>query len=80
MLLSSIDSNAQCAMCKRVAESNMEDNQNNVGKNLNKGILYLLSVPYLLGAIGIFVWYSERKKRKSLLNNKETESNTTNNE
>ncbi len=58
---------AQCAMCKRAAESNMNDNQNNVGKGLNKGILYLLSVPYLLGGIGLLAWYSERR-RKGIMN------------
>lgn len=63
LLFSSVDVNAQCAMCKRVAESNMDDNQNNVGKGLNRGILYLLSVPYLLGGIGLLAWYSERRKK-----------------
>jgi hypothetical protein len=60
-------STAQCAMCKRVAETNFKDgNKNNPaikrGKSLNNGILYLLSVPYLLGAVGVVVWYKNRKK------------------
>jgi hypothetical protein len=57
---------AQCAMCKRVAETNFKDGKHNPvikrGKSLNNGILYLLSVPYLLGAVGVLVWYKNRKK------------------
>jgi len=58
---------AQCAMCKRVAETNFKQGDKNNpaikrGKSLNNGILYLLSVPYLLGAVGAVVWYKNRKK------------------
>jgi hypothetical protein len=57
--------NAQCAMCKATAESNMKEQTNNYGAGLNKGILYLLSMPYILGGIGIFIWYRHRKQYKS---------------
>ena len=53
---------AQCAMCRRVAESNRETNENKIGNHLNFGILYLLAMPYLIGAIGTFVWMKNRKK------------------
>lgn len=56
---------AQCAMCKATAESNMKEQTNNYGAGLNKGILYLLSMPYILGGIGIFIWYRHRKQYKS---------------
>jgi hypothetical protein len=56
---------AQCAMCRRTAETSY-NNENNVtvkrGKSLNKGILYLLSVPYIIGAVGAFMWYKNRKR------------------
>ena len=56
---------AQCAMCKRAAETSYK-NENNAtvrrGRSLNHGILYLLSIPYLIGGIGAFVWYKNRKK------------------
>ena len=64
-LVSSINVNAQCAMCRRTAETNIQSNQNNVGKGLNKGILYLLAMPYLIGGIGIFAWYSEKKRKRN---------------
>ena len=60
--LSFIKSDAQCAMCRRVAESSRDAHDNKVGKGLNNGILYLMTLPYLLGGIGAFVWYKNRKK------------------
>lgn len=48
---------AQCAMCKAVATSNIENNSNDVGKGLNDGILYLMTVPYIiLGSIFFFAF------------------------
>ncbi len=52
---------SQCPMCKIAAESNLE-NGGTAGKGLNTGILYMLSLPYLLiGLIG-FIWYRNRSK------------------
>lgn len=54
---------SQCAMCKRTAETNFDSKQKkSAGKSLNSGILYLLSVPYLIGAVGAIAWYKNRKK------------------
>ncbi len=68
-MLSVAESSAQCAMCRRVAQTNYE-NQDKAskekamkrGRSLNNGILYLLSVPYLIGGVGAFVWWKNRKK------------------
>jgi hypothetical protein len=63
-VLSAGNSIAQCAMCKRAAETSYKNENNPAikrGKSLNKGILYLLSVPYLIGAVGFFIWYKNRK-------------------
>ncbi len=52
---------AQCPMCKMTAESNLS-NGGSGGKGLNAGILFILSLPYLIvGSIGYF-WYRNRKK------------------
>ena len=59
LLLISQSAEAQCAMCEAVAESASEDNQN-IAEGLNKGIIYLMFVPYLLFAIVGFVFF--RKK------------------
>lgn len=46
-LLTSVDLSAQCAMCKEAAEASMKNNPNSMARSLNKGILYLMAVPYL---------------------------------
>lgn len=53
---------SQCSMCRRIAESNMEAGESR-GKGLNTGILYLMSVPYLMaGVVGYAFW---KKRNKS---------------
>ena len=61
MMLISVDTFSQCAMCRRVAETGHE-NENSAARGLNSGILYLLAIPYVLGGIGVFAWYRNRKK------------------
>ncbi len=63
MLMPVVDSEtiAQCPMCRMSAESNLKDG-GTAGKGLNKGILYMLSVPYLLvGGLG-FLWWKNRRR------------------
>jgi len=62
-MLSAIPVSAQCSMCRRVAETNQEGHANKVGKSLNSGILYLMAVPYLLGAIGVAMWWKSKNKQ-----------------
>ncbi len=55
---------AQCPMCRISAESNLA-NGGTAGNGLNKGILFLLSLPYLLiGTLG-YVWWRNKKKSSS---------------
>ena len=65
ILLSTISTthlSAQCALCKASAESNLNEGKKSAS-GLNMGIVYLLSVPYLLvGGIGYF-WYVKKKKQ-----------------
>ena len=42
---------SQCAMCKAAAESDAANNPNSVAKGLNKGIMLLLSLPYVVVGI-----------------------------
>lgn len=58
----SLGVNGQCSMCRRVAESNMEAGEVK-GKGLNTGILYLMSVPYVMAGVAGLVWW--RRKRSS---------------
>jgi hypothetical protein len=59
LLVTTADTYAQCAMCRRVAETSQTGNSR---KGLNAGILYLLSIPYVMGGIGLFVWHKNKKK------------------
>jgi len=52
---------AQCPMCSMAAESNLQ-NGGTAGRGLNKGILYMLALPYtLVGTIGYIWWRKNRR-------------------
>ena len=52
---------AQCPMCKMSAEQNLKDG-GTAAKGLNKGILYMLTLPYLL-VFGLgFLWFKNRRR------------------
>ncbi len=54
---------AQCPMCKIAAETNLA-NGGSEGKGLNKGILYMLSMPYILVSTIGFIWWKNNRKVK----------------
>lgn len=59
-----IESWAQCPMCRIGAETNMARG-GSAGAGLNKGILFLLSLPYILvGTLG-YIWWRNRPREKS---------------
>lgn len=57
-------SEAQCAMCKAVAESN-SNGGGAVADGLNNGIVYLMFFPYLLAVTVGVLWYRHNKKTRS---------------
>ncbi|GEO05254.1 hypothetical protein AAE02nite_29180 [Adhaeribacter aerolatus] len=60
------ETNAQCAMCRASVESNQngDDKLANLGRGLNKGILYLMAIPYILvGTVG-FLYYRNNRKQQ----------------
>ena len=62
MVLTQSDVLAQCPMCRMTAESNLA-NGGSTGKGLNIGILFMLSLPYLIvGSIGFLWWKNYRRK------------------
>lgn len=66
MVLPSMESIAQCPMCRAAAETNLA-NGGTEGKGLNKGILYMLSLPYLLiGTIGYIWWRNKKEESKAV--------------
>ncbi|MEH6304984.1 hypothetical protein RYH73_04980 [Olivibacter sp. CPCC 100613] len=54
---------AQCAMCTLNADQSVKDG-NSQGKGLNKGILFLLAMPYLaVGVVG-YIWYKKYRRKQ----------------
>jgi uncharacterized membrane protein len=49
---------AQCAMCKTSVESDLNSG-GSIGKGLNTGILYLMTVPYLILMIGGYFFFKK---------------------
>jgi len=68
---------AQCPMCRMAAESNLA-NGGSAGKGLNKGILYMLAVPYILISVVGYIWWRNNKKvneQEEQISNSETGKN-----
>jgi threonine/homoserine/homoserine lactone efflux protein len=58
------DAFSQCAMCKATAESSAREGST-ASAGLNLGILYLVTIPYLLLGSLIFVWWKYFRQRRS---------------
>jgi hypothetical protein len=62
-----MDAAAQCAMCKGAAEMSLKQGGGDP-QGLNNGILYMLSMPYLLvGGIGYWWWRNRRKEQEQVV-------------
>lgn len=60
IVISPLVVDAQCSMCKAVAESS-QDGGSSIADGLNHGIVYLMTIPYILmGAVG-FALYRHKK-------------------
>lgn len=66
VLMSAVDVEAQCAMCRATLENNVSNGDINMAARLNFGILYLFVLPYLLVMIMGFLWYKKSKKNRRL--------------
>ena len=58
--LSSTGSFAQCSMLSAIMET---DQQYEAAKGLNRGIVYLMSIPYIL--VGLIIWKIYRTNKAS---------------
>ena len=58
LIFFSLETNAQCAMCRAVVEQGGEE----VAEGINSGIVYLMAFPYLLIAVAMFLFYRNWKK------------------
>jgi len=59
-VLSSTESFAQCSMLSAIMET---DQQYEAAKGLNRGIVYLMSIPYIL--VGLIIWKIYRTNKSS---------------
>lgn len=66
-IISSIQTNAQCAMCRTTLENNISQGNPGIAAGINFGILYLLATPYLAIALIAFFWFRSSKRNKSRL-------------
>ncbi len=60
-LLLSVDADAQCAMCKATTESSLKE-EASAGNGINKGILYIMFVPYTLLMLLVGIFFRDRIK------------------
>ena len=62
ILTTVLTSSAQCAMCRAVLEN--EDGQK-AAKGINDGIVYLMSIPYILVfGLGFFIYWKFFRTKK----------------
>jgi len=62
MIISVKPVKAQCAQCAATVETNAK-NGDTTANGLNKGIIFLLAVPYLaVGAVGL-LWYKKYRRK-----------------
>jgi hypothetical protein len=54
---------AQCAMCTAVADEAMKQGSSQ-GAGINKAVLYMFLMPYLIVATIGFIWWRKRVKAK----------------
>ena len=73
MLIFSVKSFSQCAMCKTTVVNNVNNGELNLAEGLNFGIMYLFFTPYLVIAVVAFFWY---KNSRSNAKNKQYKSLT----
>ncbi|WP_111658866.1 hypothetical protein [Olleya aquimaris] len=64
LLLSFVQANSQCAMCRAVLEN--EEGQA-AAKGINDGIVYLMSIPYIIVfGLGFFIYWKYFKTKKRI--------------
>ena len=60
LILSTSDIYSQCSMLSAIMEN---DQEYEAAKGLNRGIVYLMSIPYIL--VGLIIWKIYRTNRAS---------------
>jgi hypothetical protein len=59
-----LQTNAQCAMCRAVLESEADQS---TAEGVNDGIMYLMTIPYILvGSVGFVIYWTFFRKKKEI--------------
>ncbi|MCW5906239.1 MAG: hypothetical protein KIS94_00125 [Chitinophagales bacterium] len=61
LLLIIADASAQCAMCQATAESSL-DAGSSAAAGINKGVMYLFFMPWIIMGTIAYFWWREQKK------------------
>jgi hypothetical protein len=61
LLLIIADAGAQCAMCQATAESSL-DAGSSAAAGINKGVMYLFFMPWIIMGTIAYFWWREQKK------------------
>ena len=81
LLLLTAAAYSQCAMCKAAAESDLQNNPNSLAQGLNKGILFLMAIPYIIVAVifknDIALFFKNIRSKEKTPFNKKSLSNLT---
>ena len=64
-LMTVTTSQAQCAMCRAQLENNVSNGDIGIAAGINTGILYLLSMPYLIILVLGYLWYKSSRRNAS---------------
>ena len=59
LVLNNTTAVAQCAMCKSSVESNLNEG-GSIGRDLNTGILYLMTIPYIIISLGAYFFFKKQ--------------------
>ena len=62
LLAAPMASPAQCVLCSTQVEAARQEHDGYDPGGLNKGILYLMAIPYLLMGVVGYGWYHRRKR------------------
>lgn len=65
LLLVSLGTQAQCAMCRTTLENNVSNGNIGIAAGINTGILYLFFAPYLAVGVIAYFWYRNSRTHES---------------
>ena len=65
LLTTPLASSAQCVLCSTQVEAARQEQDGYEPGGLNKGILYLMTIPYLLMGVVGYGWYHRRKRDRT---------------